>query len=249
MESFFISRGICSDLHRIYLVNFCTKGLSFLSLDFLKSDFSVISRINLREINFYKLKLKILLKTSFNKELVSIISLLNTEILKWVNNTFFFSNKKNLFFHLDFFVYKLLWRHLKKRHPKKANTWIYLKYWANFSGLWKFFVIDYQYSKFIFLKSHLFFRKYLDVSVFAYKLNDSLNFFNLYNKRKLYQILFTKLSFNYLPNYITAYIKQNGLCFMCKKPFYFRNFKALFLRKDKNKFFENLIIVHSYCNL
>jgi hypothetical protein len=247
LKSFFHSRGINCTIDSAYLSNFIFSGLNFLFLEFLRSDFYVTSIFNSRDFKFYKIKLKLLLKTSFNKQIIEILLTLNSEIVKWLEDTCFFQKKKKIALKLDLYVYKLLWRHLKKRYPKKTNTWIYFKYWGNFSGLWKFFVVDYTMNKFIFLKSHFFLLE--NTRITTSKIYNSLYIFNLYNKRKLYEIIFKKFEYRYyLSNYSVLYGKQKGLCFICTNPLYLKNFKILYFRKNSEKLFQNLIIVHTYCS-
>lgn len=195
----------------------------------------------------YKLRLKLLLKSYFNKDIISILYRINIEITEWLKYTFYLHDKKYLYLKLDLYIYKLFWRYLKKKYTKNSNKWIYLKYWGNFSGLWKFYVLDHSTNKFLFLKSHSSFANFHVVS--SYKVYNSLNIFNLYNKRKLYQVLFMKLPFYYFPNYHTLYIKQKGLCFSCMRFLSFKNFKVLYVKVNKEKLFKNLVIVHSYCAL
>lgn len=187
-----------------------------------------------------------MLKTSFDKQIVLILNCINSEIIKWLEHTFYFSQEEKLNYKLDVYVYKLFWRHLKKRHSKKSNTWIYLKYWGNFSGLWKFFIFDYRIKRFIFLKSHVSLPSNSKTS--NYKIYDSLNIFNSYNVIKLSQIIFKKFEFRYLPNYAVLYEKQKGLCFVCMKSLYLKNYKILYLKSNNNKFLENLVLIHLYCD-
>jgi hypothetical protein len=246
LKSFLDSRGILCNISTIYLSNFSFDGLNILFLNFIRSDFYVLSILNCRELQFYKLKLKILLKTSFNKQIILVLFLINIQIMRWLQYTSFLSNKKKLYLELDIYIYKLFWKHLKKRHPKKPNTWIYLMYWGNFSGLCKFFVFDSNLNKFIFLKSHI---SLLDnYKINNYKIYNSLNSFNLYNSIKLNQIIFKKFELGYLPNYTVFYEKQRGLCVICKKPICLANFKILYLKKNNYSLFQNLLLVHLYCN-
>lgn len=246
LKSFFNSRGIICNIETIPLSNFVSRGLNFLFLDFLRSDFYITSKLYNQELKFYKLKLKLLLKISFNKQIILILNIVNIEIMKWLEYTFSLPNKEKLYYKLDLYVYRLFWRHLKKRHPKKSNTWIYLRYWGNFSGLWKFFIFDYKFNKLVFLKSH--FSLVNNFIVNNYKVYNSLNIFNMYNVIKLKQIIFKKFQFKYLPNYIVLYEKQKGLCFSCTKALGSKNFRILYLKKNRDKLFQNLVIVHLYCS-
>lgn len=246
LESFLSSRGVTCNVNNISLSNFISEGLNILFLNFIRSDFYVLSIVNCKELQFYKLKLKILLKTSFNKQVILVLLLINREIMKWLEYTSFLPNKKKLYLDLDIYIYKLFWKHLKKRHPKKSNTWIYLMYWGSFSGFCKFFVFDSNLNKFIFLKSHI---SLLDnYKISNYKIYNSMNSFNLYNSMKLNQIIFRKFELGYLPNYTVLYEKQRGLCVICTKPICLTDFKILYLKKNSYRLFQNLLLVHLHCN-
>jgi hypothetical protein len=245
LQDFFNSRGISFSFNTSSLSNFVFQNLNFFFLDFLRSDFYITYSVQNIELQYYKLKLKLLLKTSYNKEMILVLFIVNSEIMKWLEYTFSFRYKEKVYVQLDLYVYKLFWRHLKKRHPKKSSTWIYLRYWGNFSGLWKFFVFNYKTNKFIFLKSHISLFSYSVIN--NYKIYNFLNVYNLYNSIKLNQLLLKKFEFRDFPTYTVLYEKQKGLCFICRKPLSLKNFRVLYLKKKEENLFKNLIIVHSYC--
>jgi hypothetical protein len=201
-----------------------------------------------KSVQLYKIKLKLLIKYSLKKNIFSSLRLINDKIDFWAKQFIFCFNKKYLCFELDFFVYKLLWRYLKKFHLKKTNTWIYSKYWRCFSGVWKFFVLDVTKGSFLFLKSHRSSKSFF-VQNYIFKFSTFLNLFNMYNKEQVRYILFEKIKYTFLSSFACLYDNQKGLCYLCKRPIYSKNFKILTFTKRDSNLFENLSMVHFYCNI
>lgn len=81
----------------------------------------------------YKRKLKAIVKESFNLSIFVLIKILNKEIenFKFVHS--FLASYVTLSQELDCYTYKLLWRFVKRCHPRRSNTWIYGKFWKSFS--------------------------------------------------------------------------------------------------------------------
>ena len=206
-------------------------------------------RVSEKFIRNYKRKIKLLIKSSYNKSVIKLLNLLNREISNWISSSIFSDNLKEICFELDTYVYKALWKYVKRCHPRRSNTWIYSKYWKCFSGLWRFFILDSLSNKIIFLKSHFILRSnFCRVSSF-------LNTYSKFDKDKLLLSLFEKLDSNFKGNLNLLYKKQNGLCFLCNKPLGIENYKLVdftnssTFKYPKVKLLHNLFLVHFYCNL
>jgi RNA-directed DNA polymerase len=224
-----------------------SKGVEFLGWHFSQGlssfPFSHVSRNTLR---LYKRCLKRIIKNGIGKDLLLTINLLNNEIFKWLNIYFLSDHWSVTCLELDFFSYKLLWRFVKRLHPRRPNTWIYNKYWKRFSSSWRFVVFDSLKKKNIFLKSHKNFQTRF------YRVPSSLNVFCLYNQRILLSFLFKKTKRYFLGTFRFLYCKQQGLCFICNKPFFFHNFKIVSSsffssRINKTNPSYKLILIHCYC--
>ena len=61
---------------------------------------------------------------------------------------------------LDVYLYRLLWKWAKRRHPRRNNTWIYSKYWKVFGGIWSFYVVNNLNGELTFLNSHVYLKKH-----------------------------------------------------------------------------------------
>lgn len=129
---FFYSRGL-NFIANNHFTSFISNGINFLDnkffLSFYKNFFIKIDNPSLRR---YKMKIKILVKNSFNLSFLKLLKLINKEIEIW-------STSFNLFFYrflnskLDIYLYKLFWRFFKRLHPRRSSTWIFSKYWKSFS--------------------------------------------------------------------------------------------------------------------
>jgi RNA-directed DNA polymerase len=222
-----------------------SKGLIFLSWNLYKNGYFIPFVIVTNKIlRLYKSKLKAIVKSSYNKDIVRVLRQLNYEIKKLVNSYFFSDNWSLRACELDIYVHKTLWRYVRRYHPRRTNTWIYSRYWKRFSGIWRFFVIDSSQGRIFFLKSHLSFKS----SVF--RVANSLNAFNFYNNRKISNLLYKKFEYNFHPNYIFLYKRQRGLCFICKKPICLKNYTLLVntLNYPKTVSLSNsFFLIHAYC--
>jgi RNA-directed DNA polymerase len=102
-------------------------GFHFLGSTFKKSQSGMLLRkVSKQSIKEHKWKLRDTLKNSRNKSTSAIIAELNLLIknpfCKIFNNT------------LNQYLYKLLWRWARKRHPRQPRSWIYDHYWKILEG-------------------------------------------------------------------------------------------------------------------
>jgi len=68
----------------------------------------------------------------------ALISKLNPVIRGWSNN-FRIGVSKDVYSRLDDYLWKILWRWAKRRHPNKSDHWIAKKYWSiKEDGKWRF---------------------------------------------------------------------------------------------------------------
>lgn len=158
----------------------------------------------------------------------NVFSKMDLEICKW----------------LDMYLYKLIWKYLKKLHSKRTNVWIYNKYWKKIYGFPRLLIKDNLSQNIYFLKSHSLFVNFL------YRIPLSLNIFDLFYNRYLWNILFSKFLYSFSNSYRILYINQKGLCEGCKRPICFKNYKILKIEKNsQSSFVRKFFLYHSYCNI
>lgn len=129
LRDFFYSRGIdYSNKVDTVFKSSNAAGEDLFVLNYKKVRFQFKSSI----IRIHKMRIKAILKTSFNLTIPLLLKSINREINIWnsfYSKLIFFENN----FKLDLYVYRLLWKFLKRIHPRRTNTWIYSKYWGTFS--------------------------------------------------------------------------------------------------------------------
>ena len=141
------------------------------------------------------------------------LKLLNKEILLWTFNFSFSDLFYGVSFKLDFFTYKLIWKLVRKLHPRRPNTWIYNKYWKFYNNTIKFVLYDFSSSQLLFLITH---------SVIFFPYRNFPNFLNNYDYSNIKRVNFLSYNsfFGYLYNvYYYLWKRQFGLCVMCFRVF------------------------------
>jgi RNA-directed DNA polymerase len=231
----------CSIFNPFYFVYW-----KFQKLDDRKFIFQTSNTI----IRNYKCKLKIFIKNSQNISILQFLKQINFFILKWRAE----NNYCTLFLiqaaELDIYLYRLLWKWAKRRHPRRSNSWIYSKYWKSFGGIWKFFTVDANNGNLAFLKSHFAFQ-----TKRLYSLPRSFKVFDLDNYQKLNFIWFNKLRLNFHTLYRSLWNRQKGVCFRCFKSISYFDFNNIKIFKS-SKFlkiiinpFSQLVLIHVNCLL
>lgn len=214
---------------------FKRNNVSFVSYKFFVSPYSFIYiylKSSLKKE--YKRKIKNLINTMSNYNIDKLLIKLNYEIRDWNQKSgFFFLDHKN-FRDLDLYLYKLLWKFVKKCHPRRSNTWIYSKYWKRSSRIWKFSYYSLVDKKFYFLDSHEYISTNLNYFPFL------LNIYKKYNYKILFNILFYKSRVFFKGVNKVLYYKQKGLCKYCLNPITINNSSVV---NKSSGFF----LVHLYC--
>lgn len=247
LAEFFSTRGIQINFKAFMLRSFLNNNFSIFDLIFFKSSNSFIfTRASKNFLRKYKIRLKTILKVGSNFNLLTIIKKLNLEILNFLKFYSFFGYVLNISNELDIYLYKIVWKFVKRCHPRRSNIWIYTKYWKPFSGVWIFCIFDYVNGKIVFLNSHKISKNS------SYFLPLSLNTYDSYNINKFIKCSYKKYKFNFKYFYFSVYERQKGLCFGCNKPLGLKCVKlidiSIFLNKKSN-LASNLYLFHSYCNL
>ena len=213
----------------------------------VKNNF-ILSEISNTAVHRYKSKLKVLIKSSQHFCLLKFLKRINFLILDWQIKNSYCNSFVSVSSQLDIYLYRLLWKWAKRKHPRRSNSWIYSKYWQSFNGVWKFSVLDLNKGNLIFLKSHILLKTNR-----LYKLPRSFKVFNLENYQKLNYIWFnqSKLELNLI--YRALWNNQKGICFNCFKPLnYFKYndnkiFNTYRFLKFINNPFSKLILLHRCC--
>lgn len=241
-------------IRNLYLIDkdiiYCSEGLylgfNLFGWFFYVSSLGVsITRLSFDLIRMHKMKLKTIIKNHGNLDVISLITKINRIILSWSYYYNCVDNYWDIWGELDIYLYKLLWKWVKKRHPRRNSVWIYNKYWKLFIGSWKFFAVDFNKGTISFLRSH-----YLE-GYLVYRFPFSSNIFDLMDLSKVHTVFFKKFKNLLSGVYRVLWKKQNGLCFVCKQNFLFITFSNIKVYKlgNLNNFLSDLVLVHSSCVL
>ena len=213
-------------------------------------DNSLLIEISNTALRYYKSRLKIFIKNSQNTELYEFLNTVNKFIYHWRLMNNYCNSAFKQAYKLDIYLFKLLWKWSKRRHPRRSNSWIYSKYWKSFGGIWKFFAIDFTNGRLIFLKSHRFMK-----TKRLYKLPRSFKVFNLENYQKLNLIWYNKSKFNFTKIYRFLWNKQKGRCFSCFKSLNdipinsTKIVKISDILEVQNNFVSQLVLIHDNCKI
>lgn len=243
--SFFRERGIFFKFFN-FQINSLLKGFDYFGWNIiLKEKYFLFSRVSREVVRSYKLKLKNIFKYNKSLNLFLLLNLVNSEIDFWTNIYKFSDFFIFISSEMDLYIYKLFWNLVKKRHPRRSNTWIYSKYWKFSLGIWKFFLFDNKTGSFLFLNTHF------NSSCKLYTLPFSLKIYNIYNYNKLSYVSFKKFYYNLQSIYRVLWKKQSGLCFFCRRILefpYISRLKVIKFSSPKKTFFmTDFVLVHKWC--
>lgn len=202
-----------------------------------------VGQVSRNTIRLHKLQLKTVIKNFGNSDCFTLLNFINRVLFDWSFHYSCTDFSWDIWGELDIYLNKLLWKWARRRHPRRPNTWIYRKYWKSFFGNFKFFALDSLTSRVIFLRSHCL------PNLVIYRLPLSVHNYDLLNSQKIESLFYKKFSYIFYGVFRSLWIKQRGLCFRCRKTFYFINFSNVKVSNIKcsRNYLYNLVLLHSYC--
>jgi RNA-directed DNA polymerase len=131
-------------------------GFHFLGWNFKKSKNGIVfCNISKQSIKDHKIKIRGIVKNSKNKTTSTLITELNSVSQIWLNNHWYATNFLPVCNHTNRYLYKLLWKWVRKRHPRKSHLWIYDHYWKIIDGRRTFLTLENHKKKDIKILSKL----------------------------------------------------------------------------------------------
>lgn len=103
-----------------------------------------------------------------------LVNFLNFMIKSWLSEMSFFNFSHSVFLFLDYFLYKVLWIWLRKKHYNKSSFWIFNKYWKFVENRWIFFCFNNQDEIYFFVS-------YFSLNYSFFKESSIFNFFDFRN--------------------------------------------------------------------
>lgn len=194
-------------------------------------------------IKEHKRKMKYMIKNNYSEHPFQLLNGLNKIIYNWVFKNSISDYYLDIWSELDIYVYKLLWKWAKRRHPRRPNTWIYNKYWKFFSGIWRFFTRNPTTGEIQILRSHYMSKRKI------YRLPNFVNSFSTLNENKIEIFYFKRLINTFSGIVRILWKKQRGKCFICQHILTvksYNNLKIYRIKKDGTNILS-YVILHSYC--
>lgn len=201
--------------------------------------------VSLDNLNSHKRKLKLILKNSFSESFSSTLILINNTIYNWCLMYACSDYSWDIFAELDIYLYRLLWKWARKRHPRRPNTWIYSKYWKYFPSrnCWNFYFLDLYLGKCVFLYLHK------NYNYKTYSIPSSLNVFSFQNYNKLGIIWLKKCSQVLHDLHLSLFKLQSGKCLNCGGFFLNMSLGSIKIVRVNKSFglIVKYILIHNHC--
>ena len=126
VEAFLAERGLTLSVEKTHVTSIW-EGFDFLGFNIRRFSGKLLTRPAQKSIQSLCSKLRQIVKDNLTAKQSSLIRLLNPVIRGWVQYHRHGVAKK-IFADVDNYLWQLLWRWAKRRHPNKMGTWIKDKY-------------------------------------------------------------------------------------------------------------------------
>lgn len=147
ISNFLKPRGLELQPEKTKIVNI-HNGFHFLGWTFKKSkNKRLLCNISKETIKDHKITIRRIVKNSKNKSTSDLINQLNLVIQGWCNYHCRATNIWSVWNHTNQYLYRLLWKWVRKRHPRKSHFWLYDYYWKIIDGR-RTFVTSESHEKF-----------------------------------------------------------------------------------------------------
>lgn len=111
-------------------ITYIKEGFTFLGQDFRKHGNVLHITPSKEGIIAVMRKAEAIIRKYVSAPMAFVIKKLNEVLRGWANYHRHVVASK-AFNRVDYYVYRMLWQMLHKRHPKKSSNWIYTKYWLS----------------------------------------------------------------------------------------------------------------------
>lgn len=248
LSEFLLPRGL--ELHpdktKIVHIN---DGFNFLGWTFVKGQNGYLQRLISKDSQqAHKAKLRDLVKNSGNKPASALISDLNPVIRGWCNYHRCCSGIGSVWSKTNQYLYRLLWKWARKRHPRQSRVWIYDKYWKRVDKRLTFVAHS---DKDL---THYKMTPYRFTTLPIRRLKGETNVFLLTNKEYIYKIWNIKKVNLEAGLRQTLWRGQKGICPCCNLPLQGSGdnltdiHHRLPLSKGGSNQLSNLELIHEHCH-
>jgi RNA-directed DNA polymerase len=138
VERFFKERGLELSPEKTVITHI-EDGFDFLGQNIRKYNGKLLIKPSLKSIQMLLRKIRNIVKANLQAKAENLIRLLNPIIRGWVQYHRHVVSKA-VFSAIDHFIFKILWRWVRRRHPNKSAYWVKDKYFRSHKGRnWIFF--------------------------------------------------------------------------------------------------------------
>jgi RNA-directed DNA polymerase len=138
VERFFRERGLELSPEKTVITHI-EEGFDFLGQNIRKYNGKLLIKPSLKSIQMLVRKIRNIVKANLQAKAENLIRLLNPIIRGWVQYHRHVVSKA-VFSTIDHFIFKILWRWARRRHPNKSAHWVKDKYFRSHKGRnWIFF--------------------------------------------------------------------------------------------------------------
>ena len=138
VERFFRERGLELSPEKTVITHI-EDGFDFLGQNIRKYNGKLLIKPSLKSIQMLLRKIRNIVKANLQAKAENLIRLLNPIIRGWVQYHRHVVSKA-VFSAIDHFIFKILWRWARRRHPNKSAHWVKDKYFRSHKGRnWIFF--------------------------------------------------------------------------------------------------------------
>lgn len=129
VEKFLAKRGLALSEEKT-MITHIRDGFTFLGQTFRKRGRKLHIKPSTEGIKVLKEKVGTLIRKYVSAPMVILIKKLNQVLRGWANYHRHVVSSE-AFSQIDTYVFRQLWRMLRKRHPRKSATWLFNEYWNN----------------------------------------------------------------------------------------------------------------------
>ncbi len=128
IEKFLVERGLELSPEKTIITHIKNNGFTFLGQTFLKTGKKLCITPAKEGVEALIKKVGTIIRNHQNKPMEALVKAINPVLRGWANyHRHVLSSKA--FYRIDTYVYKQLWRMLRRRHSNKSKTWLFKKYW------------------------------------------------------------------------------------------------------------------------
>jgi len=128
VEKFLAERGLTLSEEKT-VISHIKDGFTFLGQTFRKHGRKLHIKPSAEGVLALRRKVGTIIRKHVSAPMEILIKELNQTLRGWANYHRHVVSSE-VFSRMDTYVFEELWRMLRKRHPKKSKTWLFLKYWS-----------------------------------------------------------------------------------------------------------------------